>query len=747
MNIKIIKHFTLSFFFFLLNINILFAFDLKITGNKKYQIDNFQKLTNIDLSKDLNTQEIDTIVKDFYKSDIITNVKISFDNNHIILEITEATVINSIYFNNNVIIKDDELNDIISTKKNSLFNESNLSNDLNKIRSFYISRGYSQSSINVTSEYFSEDRINIIFDIYEGKPSRLSDINFVGSNFFSNNFLRDQLNSKAIRFYNFFSNASNFDPQTFEFDKNILINLYRKYGFLDVKIETQITEIRNNIFKLTFFIDEGNRFKISEVNYQLIDQNLLDIIKVEKLKFEKKLLKEDNFYNQVLLEDYTQSVINLLSDNNQLNYTFNYDSELYQDSVKILFSQVKLDNKYINKILISGNSITKDKTIRSKIKFEPGDYFDKTQIEKNNNKLLELKYINNSTISFNSTSDQNVDIEFNIDENKKTGNVLVAGSFSGDTGLGAAFAIKDSNIFGSGNEIDTVFDINSESSSFRIKYSQYLTSKYSLKNTYTLINQENDLKDSFGFKTQDQEIGYSLVFEYSDKTEISAGFSYNNLRGHSGINSNSSVTDNIGNFNNFTFSLSHVYDTTNNLYYPTKGFFSRTSFEISPNDISDLSYYKIISKNDFYFQKKQSDNFIFFSNDIGVADSFSGNLVTQKSFSLGGQNFKGFDYRGIGPKDNNIYLGGNKFFTSTIGYGSSFIFDKKDNVNLKAFYSIGSIWDTDYSSENDLDLRSSVGISFDFLTIVPLSFSYSIPIQKNNNDKLRNFNFSIGTSF
>ena len=184
MNIKIIKHFTLSFFFFLLNINILFAFDLKITGNKKYQIDNFQKLTNIDLSKDLNTQEIDTIVKDFYKSDIITNVKISFDNNHVILEITEATVINSIYFNNNVIIKDDELNDIISTKKNSLFNESNLSNDLNKIRSFYISRGYSQSSINVTSEYFSEDRINIIFDIYEGKPSRLSDINFVRSNFF-----------------------------------------------------------------------------------------------------------------------------------------------------------------------------------------------------------------------------------------------------------------------------------------------------------------------------------------------------------------------------------------------------------------------------------------------------------------------------------------------------------------------------------------------------------------------------------
>ena len=40
---------------------------------------------------------------------------------------------------------------------------------------------------------------------------------------------------------------------------------------------------------------------------------------------------------------------------------------------------------------------------------------------------------------------------------------------------------------------------------------------------------------------------------------------------------------------------------------------------------------------------------------------------------LGGLNFKGFDYKGIGPYDDNIYLGGNEYFTSTIGYGSSFI--------------------------------------------------------------------------
>ena len=99
-------------------------------------------------------------------------------------------------------------------------------------------------------------------------------------------------------------------------------------------------------------------------------------------------------------------------------------------------------------------------------------------------------------------------------------------------------------------------------------------------------------------------------------------------------------------------------------------------------------------------------------------------------------------------KQNNIYLGGNKFFTSTLGFGGSFLFDEKDNVNTKFFYSVGSIWDSDYTNDNNFETRSSAGISFDVLTAVgPLSFSYAVPINKNTNDRRNEFNFSIGTSF
>ena len=102
----------------------------------------------------------------------------------------------------------------------------------------------------------------------------------------------------------------------------------------------------------------------------------------------------------------------------------------------------------------------------------------------------------------------------------------------------------------------------------------------------------------------------------------------------------------------------------------------------------------------------------------------------------------------MGPLSNNIYLGGNQYFTSTLGYGSSFLFDDKDKKNIKIFTTIGSIWDSEYSSVSSSKIRYSAGLAFDILTPVgPISFNYAVPLKKYQNDKTRSFTLSIGTSF
>ena len=404
-----------------------------------------------------------------------------------------------------------------------------------------------------------------------------------------------------------------------------------------------------------------------------------------------------------------------------------------------------MDPIIINKIEIFGNSITKDNTIRSKILFQPGDIYNQFSIDRSKENLNSLNYINNVDID-NSVENNKSDISINIEENTRTGRAMFGGSLSGDTGFGVAFTLKDYNFLGTGDEINSSFNINAERYLFDISYQDYPLFSSNIKNTYNIFNSEVDLTDSFGFKSRSYGIGYGVTFDYNEKTDISAFVKYINENNHSAVKSNSAITDNIGEFDSFEFQLSYYFNTTNDILYPTSGTSNNFSITYRPDSISDDPYYKIILKNKYFKPIERNNSFVYIANNLGYADSLNGNLKTTNIFSLGGNNFKGFDYRGIGSFDDGIYLGGNKFFTSTIGYGDNFVFDEKENIMMKIFYTTGSIWDSDYSND-DFELRSSLGLSLDFLTVIPLTMSYAVPIVKNSSDKTRNFNFFLGTSF
>ena len=60
--------------------------------------------------------------------------------------------------------------------------------------------------------------------------------------------------------------------------------------------------------------------------------------------------------------------------------------------------------------------------------------------------------------------------EVDIDEETKTGNILLAGTFNADTGAGLTFGIEDKNIFGSGNSLNSNFSLNSEDLKFSLNF-------------------------------------------------------------------------------------------------------------------------------------------------------------------------------------------------------------------------------------------------------------------------------------
>ena len=739
----------LIFFIFFFNANI-FAKSIYIDGISKLTLSDIEALTDFDIySDDYDKLKVNDFIKKLYSSDLIYDVKLieNFDSFSIIIE--ENFIIENIYINGNIRINDETIKSTISSKENSFLNKDKLINDINTIRNFYSSQGFYNSSINVITENVSSDKKNIIFQITENNFAKISNINFFGNKTFSDRQLSAIIFSETKSDFNIFGKGSNLNPEIFNIDKMKLKEFYEDRGFNSINVNYNISKSKFSSYSLDFYIDENYRSKILDVNFSYNrDLNFSsDALNKFNKELEDNLSKNEFYYDFNMINEYLSKINNFLISQNLTNKLVNIKVLNSNNDYNLDFYLEEITPKVIEKINITGNAITKDKTLRSKFSIEPGDYFNKFKFQKDLDYLKSFRYINDVApeIIENQSS---VSINVDINENKKTGKILFAGTANSDTGLGASFGISDDNILGLGDRVNSSISFNSKSLLFSIDYQQYFISNPYLSNRYQIYNSDNDFSSSYGYKTKNTGLSYSIFYEIDDHKSSDIGVEYAYNQNHSATSSDEAVSDNIGEFNNFKLFYSFTNDTRNDKFYPNQGSLNRLFLEFSPENISDDSFIKITLKNSIFFNNSLNSNFFFVDNNIGIAESLNGKLKTKETFSLGGLNFKGFQYNGIGPlNSNNIYLGGNKYFTSTFGHGSKFLFDEKDNVNFKIFYTIGSLWDSDYIN-SDFKLRSSAGISFDFLTAIgPISFSYSLPINKSNSDETKNFNFTIGTSF
>ena len=734
---------------YLTPLNVL-AKSLIFDGLSKFSTNDIQSITSVDVySNSLNINDVNKVLKELSVSELIYEVSFKEKDDLFLFLVTESDTIEDIYIVNNIWIKDDLIIQNLRSKNNSFLTKNKIQDDIKIIKNIYKSKGFQDISIISKVEKFSQDRVNLIYEIEENKQQKINSIKFVGNNFFSANYLNSLINTQSIKFYNFFKSGSNLNYYSFEFDKNKIISSYKDEGYDNVKVSYMIerSSFNNNI--LYFYIDEGERFKIENIDFNFNENNnIAKFLNNKTSEFVKKIKKNNYYYSKSLIDEYLDLYNSILVSNNIFNKIIEPVFTEYDKKLNLSFVIKDKEPIVVNKVNIIGNSITKNKTIRSKLSIEPGQYLNDFLFEKSINNLKRYPYIKDVE-TFTSIDNQLADITIDIDEEVKTGNILLAGTFNADTGAGITFGIEDKNIFGSGNSINSDFSVNSEDLKFSLNFKQYPILNPDLTNTYTIFNRDNDYTNSFGYKASTRGLGYSINFKQNSKLSYGAGISYQAFKGHSAINNtSSSVIDNIGNFENYETNFSINYDTTNDFFNPTNGHLNRINFIYSPKDISDNSFYKISITNNNYFKFSKSKNYTFFNNKYGYAKSLNSKLKTIDAFGLGGLNFKGFDYKGIGPYDGNVYLGGNEYFTSTLGYGSSFIFDEKDNINIKFFLTTGSIWNSDYTSSSDINIRASIGTSIDFITpIGPLSFSYAQPIEKQNTDKTRTFNFSIGTSF
>jgi len=147
--------------FFLLFNNWSLSKNLLIEGNNRLSYEDIKSLTSIDLSKDNYViGDINSIILDLYNSDLISDVKLSEDDKNYKITIIENSIIENIYINGNIFLKDDIFFDLIQSKEDKYLNKQNINKDLQLIRNLYLSEGFNNISTTVSTEKYSKNKIN-----------------------------------------------------------------------------------------------------------------------------------------------------------------------------------------------------------------------------------------------------------------------------------------------------------------------------------------------------------------------------------------------------------------------------------------------------------------------------------------------------------------------------------------------------------------------------------------------------------
>ena len=735
--------------FFLILTNSLFAEIKKVSviGNVRVNTSTIESLVDKKIAN-VDSIYINNLTKKIYDTDFFSDVKISFNQDVLSINVVENPIVNFFYING---IKDsdlDQVNKIITLKENSIFSSAKLKKDIEATKEFLNASGYYQASINPEVIKVDNNQVNLIINIDKKEISKIKNIYFIGNKFFSNSQLMDVITSSEDGWWKFFSTSA-LSEQRIEYDKQLLKEFYKSKSFYDVQIESAFASVdKNNNFTLTFSINSGKKYKFGDYDLKITGLSLKETDSNEIKNISNKLLKNE-FYSPLIINKLSKQITDFLESKRYGNFEINIqDSKAGEDKINVIVQLNEGQKSLINKINIQGNTITEEKVIRDNLIIAEGDQINSYKIKKSIDNVKSKQLFSKVDYKIEDSDKKNFK-DFNLFvKEQPTGNISAGVGYGTNGGLFEA-SVNERNFLGQGINLNFTGRLSADIVRGELSYvdPNYINSNKEL--AASLFSEVDDYKNS-GY--QNKRAGTRVATKYEIYEDIffrpNLGVQFDKLEVTG--SASSLLRSRQGDFVTTSFGYNFLYDQRDSKFNPTSGsviYFDQniaTLFSDIPTIQTGLgaTFYKELFSDKFIGSAKaRLANVVAFNDkDVKLSDR-----IFASSSDL-----RGFEQRGVGPVDSGDHIGGNNL--ATLSLKSTFPNPIPENLRATTFLflDVGNVWGVDYSNSisDSSKLRSSTGIALDLMSpIGPLSFTYSIPLSKASSDKEQNFLFNIGSSF
>ena len=718
---------------------------IDISGNDRLSDETVKVYGDISINQNVDNFKINQIIKNLYSTNFFEDINVSVSNGTLFIKLTEYPIINEIIIVGETANKfKEQIKKQIKSKKNGPFVKSLIADDEATIKKMYSSLGFNFLEVKSKVEKFPKKIVNIYFELDKGEKTKISKINFKGDRKIRDRRLRDIITSQEAKFWKIITRNTNLNQSNVELDKRLLTNYYKSVGYYDVKVLSEIVEIKDNFLaEITYNINAGTRYRISKISTnvdQVLDKNLfLPLNEIYKDAI-------GSFYSPFTVKKLLDE-LDLIIGNEDLQFIEHDVNEILKDDTIELIINVKEGQKIVvEKIDILGNSVTNEVVIRSGLLLDEGDPYSKVKVDKSISNLKSkgiFASVKETTIDGSMPNTKKIEI---VVEEMPTGEIS-AGAGIGTDGGSFAFNIRENNWLGRGISLSAAAEFSQESLKGSVSFTDPDFNFTGTELTYYLQNIQNDKSES-GYENDVIGGGISLTYEKFKNIYLSPGISllYDDLKTDS--SASSLLKKQSGTSTDLLFDYSLSTDQRDRRFMPTAGHYS-SFFQEAPiysdqphikNGFS-TSHYKELNEDIIGALKFRATAV----NSIGDDD-----VKLSQRLNVSTRQLRGFEAGKVGPKDGDDFIGGNYITSLNLEANLPNFFPEKSNAEIGLFLDAGNVWGVDYSDSIDDSnkIRSTIGINTSWLSPAgPLSFVFSNNLTKASTDVTQTFNFRLGTTF
>ena len=447
---------------------------IAVRGNQRLEPETIRSYANLAPGQTYTAETLDQALKDLYATQLFADVTITgAETGDLVINVRENPVINRIILEGNKRLKEDKILPEIKLAPRQIFTRSAARADVDRILELYRRQGRFAARVEPKIVQLDQNRVDVVFEIYEGNLAKVRAINIIGNKEFPDGRLRKEMYTRqAGGVLGFLKSNDTYDPDRLAADQQKLRAFYLTQGYADFRVVSALAELTpdRQDFVITYVVDEGPRYKFGKIDAEsaLRDFPASTIKQISAVK-----LKTGDWFNAKAVED---AMTDLNEKAGNLGYAFAdinpaYDRDAEHRLMNLTVKVGETPRVYVERIDISGNTTTRDKVIRREFRLNEGDAFNALKVKRSQDRIQSLGFFQEKLEikQTEGSAPDRVVLGVAVEE-KPTGQLQLSGGYSSLEKFVVQLAVSQNNFMGKGQELDASVNYSSYSKSIQLGF-------------------------------------------------------------------------------------------------------------------------------------------------------------------------------------------------------------------------------------------------------------------------------------